>query len=181
VRTGKAAFAAFLSILLLAPAASAAVTISFVQYDSPGNDTGSSASLNAEYVMIENNGSRPIQLTNWTLRDRASHVYHFAYYVLRPHRSVRVHTGTGNDHIVHLYQDSDSYIWENGGDTATLRRRDGFASPPVLVAGRRRNHHLLRMQQGETLAFLLVVWPQKVEPCTRRGGHHALSHRWSKR
>jgi hypothetical protein len=34
----------------------AAVKIDRVQYDSPGSDTGSNTSLNAEYVVIKNTG-----------------------------------------------------------------------------------------------------------------------------
>jgi P pilus assembly chaperone PapD len=117
--------AALVVLALAAAPAAAAVRIDSVHYDSPGSDNGSNASLNAEYVVIRNTGTRAIQLSNWTLLDRAHHVYHFPFYMLRPGRSVKVHTGTGNDHLGHIYQDADSYIWDNDGDTAMLRRPSG--------------------------------------------------------
>ena len=48
--------------LLVAPSASAApaVKIYFVYFDSPGSDTGSNSSLNAEYVTIKNTSSTSI-------------------------------------------------------------------------------------------------------------------------
>src|SRR5437763_8418702 len=61
----------------LAPAADAArspVRITKIYYNSPGPDTGSNTSLNAEYVRIHNRSNRTVTLTHWTLRDRAGHV-----------------------------------------------------------------------------------------------------------
>ena len=39
--------------------------------------------------------------------------------------SVTIHTGSGNDDRNDLFQDSDEYIWNNDGDTATLRNDKG--------------------------------------------------------
>jgi hypothetical protein len=48
-----------------------------IYYDSPGSDTGSNASLNAEYVTVKNTSSTTRSLTGYTVRDKANHVYKF--------------------------------------------------------------------------------------------------------
>jgi hypothetical protein len=63
---------------------SAAFRIVKVQYDSPGSDSGSNSSLNAEWVKIKNNGSKGKTLDGWSLRDKAGHVYHFGNFKLKP-------------------------------------------------------------------------------------------------
>jgi len=49
-----------------------------IQYDSPGKDTGSNASLNGELFQLKNSGHGTINLKNWTVRDAQNHVYKFA-------------------------------------------------------------------------------------------------------
>jgi hypothetical protein len=119
--------AAFIFIIVLLPAASAAaaIKISKIQYDSPGTDDGSNSSLNAEYVVIKNTGNRRVSLEGWVLKDRANHRYTFGSFRLRGGGSVTIHTGTGNDTRRHVYQDSGAYIWNNDGDTAVLRDDSG--------------------------------------------------------
>lgn len=43
------------------------------------------------------------------------------YTFLAGHHSVRVHTGIGRDTARDVYQDRRDYVWNNNGDTATLR------------------------------------------------------------
>jgi hypothetical protein len=118
-------FCAGLLTVLLAGPADAAIRIITVQYDSPGSDGGSNSSLNAEWVRIKNTGSKAKSLTGWTLRDTASHVYHFGSFKLRAGRAVKIHTGSGSDSKKHLYQDSGWYIWNNDGDKAKLKNSNG--------------------------------------------------------
>jgi hypothetical protein len=49
--------------------APAKIRITKIYFDSPGDDTGSNTSLNAEYVVIKNTGTTRKALTGWTLRD----------------------------------------------------------------------------------------------------------------
>jgi Lamin Tail Domain len=120
-----------LALGALAPAAAAPddragpIRIASVSYDSPGDDTGGTASLNAEWVAIKNNGQRARQLRGWTLRDPAGHVFRFPRFVLRPGRTVKVHTGDGSRNRRHLYWGQGWYVWNNDGDRATLRNRTG--------------------------------------------------------
>jgi Lamin Tail Domain len=122
-----------LALSAIAPAAAAdpedervgPIRITRVSYDSPGDDTGSNPSLNAEWVAIKNAGHHARQLRGWTLRDTAGHVFHFPRYVLRPGRTVKVHTGSGSGNRRHLYWGQGWYVWNNDGDRATLRNRSG--------------------------------------------------------
>ncbi|MFE0379104.1 lamin tail domain-containing protein [Streptomyces inhibens] len=97
------------------------MTLGAIQYDSPGRDDRSNRSLNAEYVTMKNTGHLPFSLRGWTLSDRSGHTYCFGNVRLNGHSQVRVHTGIGRDNRFDLYQDRRAYVWDNDGDTATLR------------------------------------------------------------
>ncbi len=112
-----------------AQAATPAVLISKVYYNSPGSDTRSNSSLNAEWVRLTNKKSYTINLKNWTLRDRSGHVYRFTtnHYLLSGH-NVYVHTGRGTNGkpaYGDRYWASGNYVWNNTGDTAYLRNGSG--------------------------------------------------------
>ncbi|MGI9008222.1 MAG: lamin tail domain-containing protein [Streptosporangiaceae bacterium] len=101
------------------------VFIHRIYYNSPGPDRGSNSSLNAEWVDLRNSAGHPITLTSWTLRDAAGHIYRFGQFRLRAHQDVRIHTGRGSDNGSNLYWGHRWYIWNNDGDTATLRAGTG--------------------------------------------------------
>ena len=128
------------AVALLAGAATAALTllpstpafatghriqINEIYYNSPGTDTGSNSSLNAEWVRLYNTSSSRISLTNWTLRDTAGHVFKFATYTLGAHSYVKIHTGHGSKTQTDRYWNTNWYIWNNTGDTAMLRDSRG--------------------------------------------------------
>jgi Lamin Tail Domain len=119
------------TIMMFGPAAAQAATspivIHEIYYNSPGKDTGSNASLNAEWVQLNNNSGRQVTLTHWTLRDRAGHVYTFGTYKLKAHGSVRTHTGKGGNTQANRYWGHSWYIWNNNGDGATLKNASGAA------------------------------------------------------
>lgn len=46
-----------------------------IYHNSPGTDTGSNTSLNAEWVQIKNVTSTTKYLTGWTVRDNAGHIH----------------------------------------------------------------------------------------------------------
>jgi hypothetical protein len=117
--------AALAAVTLIVPAASGAVRISRIYYDSPGSDNGSNASLNAEWIRLWNNGDTGRQLRGWRIRDVAGHLYIFGTYTLRAGRVVTIHTGNGTNTARHRYWRSDNYIWNNTSDTARLRRPNG--------------------------------------------------------
>jgi hypothetical protein len=101
------------------------VVIHEIFYNSPGRDTGSNGSLNAEWVQLYNRSGQRVTLTNWTLRDAAGHVYRFGIYRLRAHAYVKIHTGRGTNARTDRYWGRRWYIWNNNGDTATLKNASG--------------------------------------------------------
>ncbi|MFD5735797.1 lamin tail domain-containing protein [Streptomyces sioyaensis] len=92
-----------------------------IQYDSPGRDDRSNRSLNAEWVTVKNTGRLPVNIKGWTLSDKSGHSYRFGTLRLNGHSQIRVHTGIGHDNRRDVYQDRRAYVWDNTGDTATLR------------------------------------------------------------
>lgn len=94
-------------------------------YDSPGTDNRSATSLNAEWIRLTNRTNVTIDLRAWTIRDAAGKIYRFAStYRLAAGRNVYLHTGRGTDgrpDVQHRYWQSGNYVWNNAGDTATLR------------------------------------------------------------
>ena len=113
--------------LVLGGPAGAASSISFgrIQYNSPGSDTRTNTSLNAEYVRIHNSASHGISLKGWTVRDASGHVYTFGTYTLGAGKTVTLHTGKGTNTSTNRYWGSGNYIWNNTGDTATLKNSGG--------------------------------------------------------
>ncbi|MFI5642049.1 lamin tail domain-containing protein [Streptomyces goshikiensis] len=105
--------------------AAGALRISKIWYDSPGSDTGSTASLNGEWVQITNSTTGTVSLKGWTLTDASRHTYTFPTFTLKPGKTVTVKTGRGTNTSTVLYQQRGAYVWNNDKDTATLRRAGG--------------------------------------------------------
>jgi hypothetical protein len=112
-------------LALVAPGASAAIRIKTIYFDSPGADTGSNSSLNAEWIRLKNTGTTARKLTNWTVRDLSNHVYRFGTYTLGAGKTVTIHSGNGSNTAANRYWRSSGYIWNNDGDRATLKKPNG--------------------------------------------------------
>ncbi|MGS0687216.1 lamin tail domain-containing protein [Nakamurella sp. GG22] len=108
-----------------AAAAAAPVRITKVFYDPPGKDTRVNARYNLEYVVITNTSSKSQSLTGWTLTDKQNHVYKFPAFTLGARKSVTVRTGKGTANATTRFYNSGNYIWNNTGDTATLKNKAG--------------------------------------------------------
>src|SRR5215211_1796284 len=87
--------AASVLIAIPAQAAPATVYVYKVYYNSPGSDTGSNTSLNAEYVVIRNGDDVSHTISGWTVRDAAGRVYKFGTLRLGAGNQAIVHTGKG--------------------------------------------------------------------------------------
>ncbi len=99
------------------------VSISSVQFNSPGDDRDN---LNGEWVKITNSGSDQVQLKGWTLSDDGErNCYTFPDFVLYPGSAVTVFTGTGYDTDEDLYMGKSAPVWNNDGDSATLKDANG--------------------------------------------------------
>ncbi len=120
------AVGASLTVAAPAQAATPAIQVTKVYYNSPGTDNRSNTSLNAEYVRLTNKRSYTINLKNWTLRDKAGYLYRFTTDLkVAPGANVYVHTGRGTNTGTHRYWGRSAYVWNNTGDTAYLRNAAG--------------------------------------------------------
>lgn len=115
------------SLVAVTPAdAARVVQFSRIQYDSPGPDNGSNASMNREYVQVRNNTMRTVNLHRWYVRSARGDVYRFtSNFYLRPGRTVTIRTGRGRDTDTTRYWGSTRYVWNNNRDTAYLRTPSG--------------------------------------------------------
>lgn len=119
--------------LVGAVAAPAMARIKFtkIQYESPGPDTGSNSSLNAEYLVIKNTGTQAKQLQGWQVKDLRNSleggniVFTFPLFRLRPGRTVTLHTGQGAKTRTDLYWGRSNYVWGDDSDTAYLYNKAG--------------------------------------------------------
>lgn len=91
------------------------VVITSILFDPPGPD------VDGEYVLIENQGGSPVDMTGWTLRDEADNTFTFPTFTLSPGASVRVWTRSGSNTATDLYWGRALPVWNNTGDTAYLR------------------------------------------------------------
>jgi hypothetical protein len=111
-----------------------------VYFDSPGSDSGSNTSLNAEYVVIRNGDDVSHSVSGWTVRDRAGHRYTFPDgFRLGAGKQAIIHTGDGTRYTTsastHLYWGREWYVWNNTGDKVILRRADGSLKDTCTYSG----------------------------------------------
>lgn len=60
-------------------------------------------------------------MTGWTLQDAAATTYTFPTFTLPCGGIVKVHTDSGTNTATDLWWGRSSAVWNNSGDTATLR------------------------------------------------------------
>ena len=99
------------------------VRIAQVHADAAGDDW---ENPNDEYVVLENAGGESIDLSGWTISDESGKTYTVPDGVsLAPGDTVTVHSGDGTDTAADLYWDAGRPVWNNGGDTVTIRNAEG--------------------------------------------------------
>ena len=107
------------------PRAEAILGIVGVVFDAPGDDN---QNLNEEWIVIQNEGATPVDLTGWGIKDEsASHRFSFpASFTLFAGESVTVRTGCGTDFGTDLHWcNQGSAVWNNDGDTVFLLDPNG--------------------------------------------------------
>ena len=122
------AITAFAVTVVPLSSADAASAIRFVKayVNSPGSDTGSNASLNAEYVAIKNFGSVTYTIAGMKVRDNTGYTYTFkAGTKIAPGATIVIHTGQGTETYSHKYYGYTWYVWNNAGDKARLLKSSG--------------------------------------------------------
>jgi Lamin Tail Domain len=88
-------------------------------HDPPGPDP------QAERTVLRCNSDSTVDMTGWTLRDLARHVYRFPSVTLQPGDSLTVWTGQGSDDLPNLYWGRRAAVWNNTGDSAILSDERG--------------------------------------------------------
>jgi hypothetical protein len=117
--------------IILSPSAHSSASAAYcvgiyrIYYNSPGTDTGSNTSLNAEWVQLHNRCSTSRSLTSWRVNDLAGHTYTFGSYTLAGGGYVKIRTGTGTDTATSRYQGRSWYVWNNDMDIAYLYSTTG--------------------------------------------------------
>jgi micrococcal nuclease len=107
------------------PRSDAELSIAELEFDAPGDD---SLNLNQEWIVIRNDGTGPVDLSGWGIRDEsARNRYLFPdSFILAPGETVTVRSGCGDDSETDLHWCSvGSAIWNNDGDTAFLHDANG--------------------------------------------------------
>ncbi len=106
----------------------ASLEIVDVLADAPGNDQ---ENPNGEWVLIENTGSDPADLSGWSLRDESTrHRYDFPTFSLNAGSQARIRTGCGQDDFDSdpaelFWCNPEPPVWNNSGDTAFLLDSNG--------------------------------------------------------
>lgn len=121
------ALALGLTVTVGSPAAQAAnrMEIHKIYYNPPGRDVRANWAYNREWIQLHNRSGSRITLTGWTVRDAQGHTYTFRTYTIKAYGYVRIHTGKGTNTQTDRYWGLGNYVWNNTGDTATLKNRSG--------------------------------------------------------
>ncbi len=99
------------------------LALASVHADAEGSDRDN---LNDEYIVLENTGDGPLDLSGWTVSDEAGATYTIPdVTTLAAGATITIHTGSGTDTETDLYWESGSPIWNNGGDTVIVTDDDG--------------------------------------------------------
>lgn len=91
--------------------------------DADGSDNNN---LNDEYIVYENTGTEPLNLTGWTVTDSDGNTFTFPDgFTLAPGEQVTLYTGSGTNTDSALYWGQASEVWNNGADMMTVRNAAG--------------------------------------------------------
>lgn len=94
-----------------------------VHADAPGNDHDNP---NGEYAVLRSGRGDDLAIGGWQLCDAANHCFRFPHGAVLPAGGqVFVHTGSGRSDGERYYMGRGRAVWNNNGDTATLRDGTG--------------------------------------------------------
>ncbi|KKP91742.1 MAG: Nuclease (SNase domain protein) [Parcubacteria group bacterium GW2011_GWA1_36_12] len=86
---------------------------------------------NDEYIKFSNSCSAECELTGWTIKDEATHIYTFPEFILQSNSLLTLKSGKGTDTTEVLFWDNNGNsgqcpaIWNNDKDTIYLRDKQG--------------------------------------------------------
>jgi len=93
-----------------------------IHTDAEGNDN---RNPNGEYLVFTNRGDDALELSDWTVTDAAGRSYTFGNDSLAPGERLTLYTGSGTDTESARYWGASGAIWNNDGDTVTVRTSGG--------------------------------------------------------
>jgi micrococcal nuclease len=94
-----------------------------INYDAAGNDN---ENLDDEYVVFQNTGSEPLDISGWTIADEAGHTFEFPdRTVIDPGAEVTLRPGSGTDTASTYYWGETGAVWNNDGDVVIVRNATG--------------------------------------------------------
>ncbi|MEZ3166296.1 lamin tail domain-containing protein [Halorubrum ejinorense] len=101
----------------------ATLAVAEINADAEGDDR---ENLNDEYIVFENTGDDPLDVSGWTVADDAGHTYTIPDGVtIGSEATLTLRTGSGTNTETELYWGSGSPIWNNNGDTVIVTTDDG--------------------------------------------------------
>jgi len=74
----------------------------------------------AEWVIVRNAGSEPLNLANWELRDANRNVFVFPNLTLNTGGAVQIHTISGTNTVIDLYWGLSEPVWQSGEEAQLL-------------------------------------------------------------
>ena len=99
------------------------LAVAEINADAEGDDR---ENLNDEYIVFENTGDDPLDVSGWTVADDAGHTYTIPDDVtIGSEATLTLRTGSGTNTETELYWGSGSPIWNNNGDTVIVTTDDG--------------------------------------------------------
>ena len=103
------------------PTPSERIVVDKMNYNAAGDDR---TNLNDEYLTLINLGP-DLQIGGWTVSDASGHVYRFGKYEWLTGTRITLRTGSGVAREGVFYWKSETPIWNNTGDIATLMDGSG--------------------------------------------------------
>jgi len=76
--------------------------------------------LNAEWVIVRNAGSEPLNLAGWELKDSDRNVFTFPNLTLNSGGAVQIHTIAGTNTVIDLYWGLSNPVWDSGEEAGLL-------------------------------------------------------------
>jgi micrococcal nuclease len=87
-------------------------------YNAEGDDD---ENLNDEYVIFQNIGEAPLDMTGWTIKDEGSNTFTFPEYILPTKEAVTLYTGSGFNTENEIFWNKKGAVWNNKADAIYLR------------------------------------------------------------
>ena len=70
--------------------------------------------LNAEWVVVRNAGTEPLNLAGWQLKDSNRNIFTFPNLTLNGGGAVQIHTISGTNTVIDLYWNLSNPVWQSG-------------------------------------------------------------------